>query len=73
MKPDDGTKRMPIDALRQEEGAEELMASPDMEPYVNFAVALMRGADPISAKIRNPDPTSQRAYKRRRTDRGLRD
>ena len=43
---DDNSKQIPIKNLRQEEGANELASSPDMEPYVNFAAALMRGNDP---------------------------
>jgi hypothetical protein len=39
-------KRIPINELRQEEGAQELAGSADMEPYLNFAVALMQGNDP---------------------------
>src|ERR1035438_2092221 len=46
MNNDDNIKRMPINELRQEEGAQELASSPDMEPYLNFAVALMQGHDP---------------------------
>jgi hypothetical protein len=36
---------MPIKDLRQEEGAGELSSSPDMEPYLEYLVALMQGAD----------------------------
>jgi hypothetical protein len=43
---DEPFKRMPINKLHQEEGAEELASSPDMEPYLKFAVALMQGSDP---------------------------
>jgi hypothetical protein len=43
---DDESTRIPINNLHQEEGAQELAASPGMEPYLNFAMALMRGADP---------------------------
>jgi hypothetical protein len=32
--------------LHQEEGAHELATSPDMEPYLQFAMALMQGNDP---------------------------
>ena len=46
MNNDEPFKRMPINELRQEEGAQELASSPDMEPYLNFAVALMQGHDP---------------------------
>jgi hypothetical protein len=43
MPTEDDTSRIPIRKLHQEEGAEELVDSPDMEPYLNFAMALMRG------------------------------
>jgi hypothetical protein len=43
---DDNIKYVPINQLHQEEGAHELATSPDMEPYLNFAVALMQGRDP---------------------------
>ena len=43
---DDNTKRIPISQLRQEPGAHELATSPDMEPYLNFAMAVMQDADP---------------------------
>ena len=43
---DDYIEPIPIKDLRQEEGADELASSPDMEPYLNFAIALMQGADP---------------------------
>ena len=46
MPDDDSIKRIPINKLRQEEGAQELAESADMEPYLNFAVALMQGNDP---------------------------
>ena len=49
MAPDDPSIRIPIKDLRQEEGAQELATSPGMEPYLNFAMALMRGADPEPA------------------------
>ena len=46
MADDDDIKRIPVNELRQEEGAQELAESADMEPYLNFAVALMQGNDP---------------------------
>lgn len=46
MADDDNLKRVPINELRQEDGADELTTSPDMEPYVNFAIAVMQEADP---------------------------
>ena len=45
---DDSIKRVPISDLRQEEGAQELATSPDMEPYLQFAMAVMQGADPTA-------------------------
>jgi hypothetical protein len=41
-------KRIPMNELRQEEGAHELATSPDMEPYLEFAMAVMRDADPTA-------------------------
>jgi len=38
-------ERIPINQLRQEEGAHELATSPDMEPYLDFAMAVMQDAD----------------------------
>ena len=46
MPEDDNIKWMPINELHQEPGANELTESPDMEPYLNFAAALMQGHDP---------------------------
>ena len=46
MADEDDIKQVPINELRQEEGAQELAESADMEPYLNFAVALMQGNDP---------------------------
>ena len=46
MPEDDPIKRIPINKLRQEDGAQELAESADMEPYLNFAIALMQGNDP---------------------------
>ena len=43
---DNPIKQIPINELRQEEGAQELAESADMEPYLNFAMALMQGNDP---------------------------
>jgi hypothetical protein len=43
---DDNIERIPIKNLHQEDGAHELASSPDMEPYLNFAMALMQGNDP---------------------------
>ena len=46
MADEDDIKRIPINDLHQEEGAQELAESEDMEPYLNFALALMQGNDP---------------------------
>jgi hypothetical protein len=48
MPEDDPIKRIPINQLRQEEGAHELATSPDMETYLDFAMAVMRDADPTA-------------------------
>jgi hypothetical protein len=42
---DENIRMMPIKDLRQEEGASELASSPDMEPYLDYIVAGMQGAD----------------------------
>ncbi len=42
----DDIKYVPIQDLHQEPGAHELATSPSMEPYLNFAAALMQGHDP---------------------------
>lgn len=44
--PDDQIHRISIEKLHQEEGAQELASSPDMEPYIQFAMALMQGNEP---------------------------
>ena len=44
----DPIKRVPTNELRQEDGAQELAESAAMEPYLNFAVALMQGSDPTA-------------------------
>jgi len=46
--PDDDNpiRYVPIKDLQQEPGAHELATSPSMEPYLNFAAALMQGHDP---------------------------
>ena len=48
MPEDDPVKRIPIHKLHQEEGAQELAESADMEPYLDFAMALMQGSDPTA-------------------------
>jgi hypothetical protein len=45
---DDNIKRIPINELRQEDGAHELATSADMEPYLQFAMAVMQDADPTA-------------------------
>jgi hypothetical protein len=44
---DKNLKSIPIKDLRQEEGASELASSPDMEPYLEYLMASMQGADVI--------------------------
>jgi hypothetical protein len=44
--PEDDIERIPIKELRREEGAQELGSSPEMEPYLRFAMALMQHHDP---------------------------
>lgn len=44
--PDGDIKRIPINELRQEEGAHELATSPEMEPYLRLIIAEMQGSDP---------------------------
>lgn len=45
--PDDNPiERIPINDLRQEDGAHELATSPDMRPYLQLAKAVMQDADP---------------------------
>jgi hypothetical protein len=39
-------KKMPIARLKSEEGADDLANSPDMEPYLKFAMAVMQDSDP---------------------------
>ncbi len=45
MNDDENIKKIPINELRQEEGAHELATSPDMEPYLEYIIAQMQGAD----------------------------
>src|SRR5207237_10223740 len=42
---DNDIKRIPINELRQEDGASDLASSPDMEPYLEYLMAAMQGAD----------------------------
>jgi hypothetical protein len=42
---DKNIKKLPINELRQEDGASDLAESEDMEPYLNYIVAAMQGTD----------------------------
>jgi hypothetical protein len=42
---DDDIKRIPIKNLIFEDGVDELLDSPEMEPYVKLAIAAMQGSD----------------------------
>jgi hypothetical protein len=46
--PDDPIKRIPIKNLISENGADELLDSPEMEPYLKLAMAEMQGSDPTA-------------------------
>ena len=54
MNDDDEIKRMPINELREEDGAHELATSPDMEPYLRLIMAGMQDHDtaPFMEEIR---------------------
>jgi len=45
MPEDHRSKPIPTNQLRQEPGAHDLATSPDMEPYLNFAMAVMQDAE----------------------------
>jgi len=47
--PDERTKPIPIGNIHREDGAHELASSPDMEPYLKFAMAVVQDADPAAA------------------------
>src|SRR5215471_9249262 len=47
---DDDIERIPINQLHQEPSAHELATSPEMGPYLNFAMAVLRDAD-FSAEL----------------------
>ena len=47
--PDDRTMPIPIGNIHQEDGAHGLASSPDMEPYLKFAMAVVQDADPAAA------------------------
>src|SRR5437773_929400 len=58
---DNRLDRIPISALRSEEGAHELATSPDMEPYIRFAMAAMKDADPtLELEAIRPLPLEKR-------------
>jgi hypothetical protein len=42
---DDDIERIPIKNLISEDGVDELLDSPEMEPYVKLAIAAMQGSD----------------------------
>jgi hypothetical protein len=42
---DPSTRRMPIRDLKMEEGAEDLLSSPAMEPYMDLVLAMAAGQD----------------------------
>ena len=46
--PDDKVQHIPIKDLHQEDGAHELATSPEMQPYIRFALAVMKDANPRS-------------------------
>lgn len=50
--PDDPIKRIPIQNLISENGADELLGSPEMEPYVKLAMAAIERSDP-TAELEN--------------------
>jgi hypothetical protein len=43
---DDNSKRIPIKNLISEDGVDELLDSPEMQPYMKLAMAAMQGSDP---------------------------
>jgi hypothetical protein len=43
-------KRVPINDLKTEPGSDDLLDSPAMRPYVNYALAMMQGIDLDPAK-----------------------
>ena len=45
---EDRAKRIPINDVRQEDGAHELASSPDMEPYLRLIMAQMQGGNGAS-------------------------
>ncbi|HMD98038.1 MAG TPA: hypothetical protein VKM93_12015 [Terriglobia bacterium] len=54
-------ENVPLDALRMEEGAEELLKSPAVQPYIRLAQAVAAGGDPeAAAKELSELPLEQR-------------
>jgi hypothetical protein len=45
----DDIERIPINQIRQEDGAHELASSPDMKPYLDFIKAVIQNHDPSPA------------------------
>src|ERR1700691_5105017 len=50
----DDIKRIPINELRQEEGARELTTSPSTEPCLDFIKAVIQNDDPFAGTGRDP-------------------
>jgi hypothetical protein len=48
---DPSTKRMPIGDLQTESGSEDLLDSPAMEPYINLAIAMVKGEN-VDASVK---------------------
>lgn len=48
-KKEEGRDKMEVDTIRMEEGAEELLESPDAQPYLQLAVAVSAKRDPKPA------------------------
>jgi hypothetical protein len=46
MADEDDIERIPINQIRQEDGAHELASSPNMEPYLDFVKAVIWNHDP---------------------------
>ena len=42
-------QRIPLTQITVEEGAEELLRSPNMKPYMRLACSLVKGEDPKAA------------------------
>ena len=57
---DPSGKQVPLRDIKMESGSEDLLDSPAMEPYVNLALAVMGGKDPIPRML----PLIQKYYVR---------